>query len=86
MLALLVGVAGGATLAAAAGARRTESAYPRFLSWSRASDMLVAPAGHGTGGFDDALARLPHAAAVAPIVGLNLEPVNARGSWPATSP
>ncbi len=79
VLALLVGVAGGATMAAAAGARRTESAYPRFLSWSRASDMLVAPAGHGTGGFDDALARLPHATAVAPIVGLNLEPVNARG-------
>ncbi len=79
VLALLVGVAGAGTLAAAAGARRTESAYPRFLTWSRASDMLVAPAGRGTSGFDDALARLPHAAAVAPIVGLNLEPVNARG-------
>jgi hypothetical protein len=79
VLALLVGVAGGATLAAAAGARRTESAYPRFLAWSRASDVLVAPAGPGTGGFDDALARLPHAVAVAPLVGLNLEPVNRAG-------
>ena len=31
VLVLLVGVAGGAVLTAAAGARRTDSAYPRFL-------------------------------------------------------
>ena len=31
-LALLVGVVAGACLAAAAGARRTDSAYPRFLA------------------------------------------------------
>jgi hypothetical protein len=31
-LALLVGVVGGASVAAAAGARRTQSAYPRFLA------------------------------------------------------
>ena len=31
-LALLVGVVSGAAIAAAAGARRTDSAYPRFLT------------------------------------------------------
>jgi putative ABC transport system permease protein len=44
VLALLFGLAGGTAIAAAAGARRTESAYPRFLVWSRAADVV-------TGGF-----------------------------------
>ena len=43
LLGLLVGVAGGAVLTAAAGARRTDSAYSRFLVASRASDVFVAP-------------------------------------------
>ena len=75
VLVLLVAVAGGAVLAAAAGASRTESAYPRFLTASNASDLLVAPVGSGLGGYFDALARLPGAGAVAPVVGLNLEPL-----------
>ena len=73
VVALLTGVAGAAVLAAAAGARRTETAYPRFLAWSHASDMLIAPAGSGVGGYDDALGRLPGVEAVAPVVGLNIE-------------
>jgi hypothetical protein len=40
-LALLVAFGGGCVLAAAAGARRTASAYPRFLVASKASDVLV---------------------------------------------
>ena len=40
-LALIVGVFTGAVVTAAAGARRTESAYARFLSWSKAPDALV---------------------------------------------
>lgn len=40
-VALLVGVVGGATIAAFAGARRTETAYDRFLRGTRAFDMLV---------------------------------------------
>jgi hypothetical protein len=40
-LAVLLGVAGGVVLTAAAGARRTDSAYPRYLEWSRADDLLV---------------------------------------------
>ncbi len=71
MFVLLVAVAGGAVLAAAAGARRTDSAYPRFLQASKASDVLVSPDGTGFGGYYRALARLPGAAAVAPLAGLN---------------
>lgn len=40
-LALLFGLSGGAVLAAAAGGRRTDSAYPRFLDAMRAADVLV---------------------------------------------
>jgi hypothetical protein len=75
VLVLLVAVAGGAVLTAAAGARRTASAYPRFLHASHASDLLAAPAGTGVGGYDFALARLPGVAQIAPVVGLNVQPV-----------
>jgi hypothetical protein len=40
-LALIVGVFAGGVVTAAAGARRTGSAYARFLDWSRAPDALV---------------------------------------------
>ena len=40
-LMLMLGVFGGAVMAIAAGARRTDSAYPRFLEWSRAPDVSV---------------------------------------------
>ena len=40
-LALIVGVFAGGVVTAAAGARRTGSAYARFLDWSRAPDVLV---------------------------------------------
>jgi len=46
VLALLTGLAGGAVLTAAAGALRTETAYPRLLAKSNASDLLIAPAGN----------------------------------------
>ncbi|HYB86124.1 MAG TPA: hypothetical protein VEC76_04690 [Streptosporangiaceae bacterium] len=38
-LALLLGLIGGVVLTAAAGARRTETAYPRLLHWSNASQV-----------------------------------------------
>ena len=79
VLVLLVAVAGGAVLAAAAGASRTASAYPRFLTASKASDVLVAPDVPGLGGYFDALARLPGAGAVAPVAGLSLEPLGHGG-------
>ncbi|HEY2237709.1 MAG TPA: hypothetical protein VGI21_02915 [Streptosporangiaceae bacterium] len=78
VLTLLIGLAGGTVLAAAAGARRTASAYPRFLAWSHASDLLVAASG-GLGGYDQALGHLPGVAASAPLVVLNAEPVSKTG-------
>src|SRR5262249_45970440 len=72
-LVLLVGVAGGAVLGAAAGARRTASAYSRFLTASKASDLFVAPALYGLGGYFGALARLPGAGAVVPVAGFAME-------------
>jgi len=40
-LALLLAVVGGAVLAVGAGARRTDTAYPRFLAASNTSDVFV---------------------------------------------
>jgi ABC-type lipoprotein release transport system permease subunit len=47
-LALLIGLAGGAALAAAVGARRTETAYPRFIQAHKGYDLV-------TGGFPEKL-------------------------------
>jgi hypothetical protein len=41
VLALLIGVAGGAAVAAAAGARRTETAYPRFVQAQNGYDLIT---------------------------------------------
>jgi hypothetical protein len=40
-LGLLVGLIAGLSIAAAAGARRTDTAYERFLAHQRAADVLV---------------------------------------------
>ncbi len=67
-LALLVGVVGGAVTAAAAGARRSDSAYPRFLAATKAPDVEVFSQG-GDSPFAqipfDQLAKLPQVAAAA---------------------
>ena len=78
-LALIIALAGGAVLTAAAGASRTDTAYPRFLAQSRASDVLVAPAGSGVAGFDAAVGTLPGVKASAALVGINAGPVTAEG-------
>ena len=58
-LALLAGLMGGIALTAAAGARRTDTAYPRLLQRSDASQLLVTARTSGFDGFFRALARLP---------------------------
>lgn len=58
-LAILLGVVGGIALAATAGARRTDTAYPRLLHWSHAADLAVSPVRSGFHGYFRALARLP---------------------------
>src|SRR5215831_533893 len=40
-LALLIGLVGGAAVAAAAGARRTETAYPRFVQAQNGYDLIT---------------------------------------------
>src|SRR5207244_12114587 len=44
VIALLIGVAGGAVLTTAAGARRTDTAYGRYLRYARAADVVISPA------------------------------------------
>ena len=70
-LALLLGLAGGVVLTAAAGARRTDTAYPRLLTWAGASQVTAL-----LGGLDPAyfaaLHRLPQVAAVATAMQYNI--------------
>jgi len=58
-LAVLLGVIGGIALTAAAGARRTDTAYPRFLHASHAAQLAVLPTLSGFHGYLRAVARLP---------------------------
>ncbi|HET6188747.1 MAG TPA: FtsX-like permease family protein [Trebonia sp.] len=73
-LALLLGLIGGVVLTAAAGARRTDTAYPRLLSWANATQAQILPEGNGvpadygnTPDYFAALARQPHIAAMTTI-------------------
>ena len=63
-LAVIFGLVAGVALTAAAGARRTGTAYPRLLRWSRAANMLVLPDCVGFNGFYKALGRLPQVASM----------------------
>src|SRR6266436_6167090 len=71
-LAVLLGLIGGIALMAAAGARRTDTAYPRFLRASHAADLLVTPARSGFHGYFRALARLPEVSLLAPAMFLQM--------------
>src|SRR5580693_6352055 len=77
-LALLLGLIGGVVLTAAAGARRTDTAYPRLLTWANASQVDIVPENTGFTGYYRALDRLPHIAALttAGLYGLVLSPRN----------
>jgi ABC-type antimicrobial peptide transport system permease subunit len=64
-LALLLGLIGGVVLTAAAGARRTDTAYPRLLTWANATQTDIIPDGNGIpADYFAALARQPHIAAM----------------------
>lgn len=75
-LTLLLGVFGGIVLAAAAGARRTDTAYPRFLEHSDAADVAIVGAEREA---SDALERLPQVAAGETSARFFLNPVDASG-------
>lgn len=81
-LALLVGLSGGVVLGAAAGARRTQTAYPRMLEASRAHDVLVSGATQRTlrSGFYEEVAALPGVRAAAVVAGVPLGVVGAEAS------
>jgi ABC-type antimicrobial peptide transport system permease subunit len=70
-LALLLGLAGGVVLTTAAGGRRTDTAYPRLLTWANAGQVTVL-----LGGLDPAyfaaLHQLPQVAAVGTAMQYNV--------------
>ena len=71
-LAMLLGVISGIALTAAAGAWRTDTAYPRFLSRSHAADLLVNPALSGFHGYFRAVASLPQVASADSVAFLQM--------------
>jgi ABC-type antimicrobial peptide transport system permease subunit len=81
-LALLLGLVGGVVLTAAAGARRTDTAYPRLLSWANAAQADVIP-GNPDPPYFAALARLPQVTAVSSAILYNLA-LPAAGGVPDT--
>ncbi len=78
-LALLIGLFGGIVLAAAAGARRTATAYSRMVRETRDADVLVGVEHTGLTGFYDEMARLPGVTATGQLAGVNIVPVDAAG-------
>lgn len=74
VLGLLIGLFGGGVIAAAAGARRTETAYPRLLEASGSSDALVGALSTGLKGYYREVARLPQVAEASVVAGLPLFP------------
>src|SRR5215472_1724393 len=74
LVCVMCGLLGSVSLGAAAAARRTDSAYGRYLQWARASDVLVdvpgplLPVVH-------AIERYPGADSSASWLGLNAQPV-----------
>jgi putative ABC transport system permease protein len=70
-VALLVALVGGVVLAAAAGARRTESAYSRMARFTNAADATVGP--NGFGKLDPAeVATLPGVDRVGAVAGFGM--------------
>ena len=75
-VALLLGLIGGLSLFAIAGARRTQSAYPRFLRSTNPSTMVVDVGGLNAEGYAalDAIAHLPEVAQARSYVAFYVAP------------
>jgi hypothetical protein len=78
-LILLVGLGAGVVLSASAGARRTQTAYPRFLKASHAGDALISVPQTGIPSFYAAVARLPEVVRGGVIAGANVFYVSPSG-------
>ena len=86
-LAVLLGVIGGVVLTAAAGARRTDTAYPRLLQWANAAQVDLsyrAPGWSEPPGYYAGLARLPQVASLSTAVLYNVA-LPVRHGLPTTS-
>ena len=73
-MVLLIGLVSGVVLVAAAGARRTSTAYPRLLRWASAAQLVLVPGqpragftGTGQTGYYAPGARLPQVASVSAV-------------------
>ncbi len=81
-IAILIGIAGAVVLTAYAGARRTDSAYPRYLTATHAADFLVATESSGpsfTNRFYDRVAALPEVRRSGIVLGPSLVYVSPGG-------
>jgi ABC-type lipoprotein release transport system permease subunit len=74
LIVVLIGIAGGVALTAAAGARRTDTAYPRFLQATRSEDFLVSASnsGRSSAALYADIARLPEVERTGVVDGLPL--------------
>src|SRR6266516_452554 len=71
-LIILVGLAAGVVMSAAAGARRTQTAYPRFLETAHAADALISVPFTGISSFYPSIARLPEVERAAAVAGVKV--------------
>ena len=80
-IVVLIGLVGGVALASIAGARRTESSYPTFLTGTNPSDLLVQPSTSQSciSGFISQIARLPHVTRVSCANSYGAETLTPRG-------
>ncbi len=69
---VFLGLAGGAVLGALAGARRTDTAYPRMRAATDAGDVLISVEKQGAESFYEEVGRLPDVEALGFGVGLDL--------------
>ncbi|MGH2793235.1 MAG: FtsX-like permease family protein [Actinomycetota bacterium] len=72
LIILFLGVAGGAVIGALAGARRTDTAYPRMRAATGAGDVLISVEEQGAEPFYEEVGRLPAVEAIGVAVGLDL--------------
>lgn len=87
VLALAIGLAGGVVLTAAAGARRTGTAYQRFLATSQAEDVFIAglnPGDRDAAKVEAEMERLPQVVAASPVAAMIL--IEAGDARPALRP
>src|SRR5262249_31269064 len=76
LLAIVIGLSAAVVMVAAAGARRTDSAYTRYLAATHAADLLLSPNERGSAQLYADIAKVRGAAAVAPVVGYGVSPVS----------